>query len=239
MAKIETSYHYELDGFYYGESIAVNGVLGRNDTFIKPALKDGYWYQFNGNGWDEIKIPTTCAEAISQNLTCISNGPQKHNQEIKAVLENLVANESEKYRTKVSDDFVMSIEEIPEKTFEEVKKEKQDELNSKAQSIKNYENSEVYVISSLGFKADADGVSQTIVKGMIADGKPVDFYDYDNVVHEGITVEQLETLLSEFEQNTTALSKQTIDYQIAIDNCTTIEELKALEFVYIMMDFTK
>ena len=130
MSDTKNVYRFDNNGYYKGVCLAqiVNDeiLLPPDCTETKPTLKDGYWRKWNGKKWINEKIPTTCAEAIENNLTCISNSPNAHDLEVKVILEALVASDSENYKTVVSDSFVMSIEEIPEPTEEE-KQQKEDE----------------------------------------------------------------------------------------------------------------
>ena len=138
MSDIKNVYRFDNDGYYKGICSAqiVNNetLLPPDCTETKPTLKDGYWSKWNGKKWENKKIPTTCAEAIENNLTCISNSPNAHDLEVKAILEALVASDSENYKTVVSDSFVMSIEEIPEPTEEE-KQQKEDEEKQQALDV--------------------------------------------------------------------------------------------------------
>ena len=116
----ETAYQFDGKGYYLNETLVQK--VGEDDylvppdtTLDKPTFKDGYWAKWNGKKWANEKIPTTCAEAIKKDLTCISNGQGKHNYEVKILLEALVAADSENYRTVITDDFVMSIEAISDK----------------------------------------------------------------------------------------------------------------------------
>ena len=130
MSNTQTVYRYDAKGYYIGTSLAQflnNELLLPSDcTKEKPTFKGGYWSKFNGKKWELEKIPASCAECIEQEFTCISNSPDRHEQEKKAVIESLVNADSENYKTVVSDDFVMLIEEIPEPTEEE-KQQKEDE----------------------------------------------------------------------------------------------------------------
>ena len=130
MSNTQTVYRYDAKGYYIGTSLAQflnNELLLPSDcTKEKPTFKGGYWSKFNGKKWELEKIPASCAECIEQEFTCISNSPDRHNQEKKAVIESLVNADSEHYKTVVNDSFVMSVEEIPEPTEEE-KQQKEDE----------------------------------------------------------------------------------------------------------------
>ena len=129
MANTKKVYRYDSECYYIGTSLAQyvgdDLLLPPDCTEAQPTLKANYWARFNGKKWTNEKIPSTCAEAIEKNLTCIANNPGKHNLEVKAVLAALVAADSENYRIAVGDDFVMSIEEIPEPTEEEKELEKE------------------------------------------------------------------------------------------------------------------
>ena len=120
MSDTKNVYRFDNNGYYKGVCLAqiVNDeiLLPPDCTETKPTLKDGYWSKWNGKKWENEKIPTTCADAIENNLTCISNSPNAHDLEVKAILEALVASDSKNYKIVVSDSFVMSIEEIPEPT---------------------------------------------------------------------------------------------------------------------------
>ena len=138
MSDTKNVYRFDNNGYYKGVCLAqiVNDeiLLPPDCTETKPTLKDGYWSKWNGKKWINEKIPTTCAEAIENNLTCISNSLNAHDLEVKAILEALVASDSENYKTVVSDSFVMSIEEIPEPTEEE-KQKKEDEEKQQALDV--------------------------------------------------------------------------------------------------------
>lgn len=131
MSDTKTVYRFDENGYFKGEckaQIFNNEVLLPPDcTETKPTLKNGYWSKWNGKKWENEKIPTTCAEAIENNLTCISNSPNAHDLEVKAILEALVTSDSENYKIVVSDSFVMSIEEIPEPTPEEQQQKESEE----------------------------------------------------------------------------------------------------------------
>ena len=242
MSNTKNVYRFDSEGYYIGISLAqYDGqdlLLPPDCTETKPALKDGNWYKWTGKSWSAVKIPTTCADAIEQNLTCISNGPGVHNLQVKAVIETLVANESENYRTVVSSDFAMSIEAIPERTLEELKEKKLDELPAAGHQFDNQlVNENMIINSSLGFKANADLRSQNNINGLIAANKePVAYVDSQNAVHT-LTLAQLNTLLAECIENGQYLYQQKWAYRAQINACTTKEELEAITFEFKMKDF--
>ena len=123
-----TAYRFDNEGYFNGtcavQDDGKGGVLLPADcTMDAPVIQEGYFARFVDGAWTSEKIPTTCAEAIEQNFTAISNGPGQHNLEKRAIIESLVATDIENYRTKVDENFIMSIEEITE----EEKQTKEDE----------------------------------------------------------------------------------------------------------------
>lgn len=136
MSNTHIAYMYDHAGYYSG-SCYVNQdkqdkwAIPADTTLEVPTFKGGFWSKFNGKKWELEKIPTSCAECIEQEFTCISNSPNRHEQEKKAVIESLVNADSENYKTVVNDSFVMSVEEIPEPTEEE-KQQKEDEEKDQA-----------------------------------------------------------------------------------------------------------
>lgn len=131
MSNTPIAYMYDQAGYYSGSCYVNQDKQGKwaipaDTTLEVPTFKGGYWSKFNGKKWELEKIPASCAECIEQEFTCISNSPDRHNQEKKAVIESLVNADSEHYKTVVNDSFVMSVEEIPEPTPEE-QQQKEDE----------------------------------------------------------------------------------------------------------------
>lgn len=243
MSNTKTVYRHDSEGYYIGTSLAqYDGqdlLLPPDCTETKPALKDGNWYKWTGKSWSAVKIPTTCADAIEQNLTCISNGSGVHNLQVRAVIEALVATESESYRAVVSSDFLMRIEALPEPTLEELKEKKLDELTAAGHQFDNQlVNENMIINSSLGFKANADLRSQNNINGLIAANKePVAYVDSQNAVHS-LTLAQLNTLLAECIENGQYLYQQKWAYRTKINACTTKEELAAITFEFKMKNFS-
>lgn len=244
MANTKTVYRYDSECYYIGTSLAQyvgdDLLLPPDCTEAQPTLKANYWARFNGKKWVNEKIPTTCAEAIEKNLTCISNGLGLHNLQVKAVIETLVANESENYRTVVSSDFVMSIEAIPEKTLDELKAEKLEALTAYAGQFDQYKCDDMYVTSSIGgYKFNADIRSQTNMQGLIDvldEGTTTLYKDYDNEFRT-MTKADLVVLKSECLQNGQYLYQQKWTLQTKINACTSKEELDAIEIKFEMLEF--
>ena len=92
--------------------------------------------------------------------------------------------------------------------------------------------------SSLGFNVDGDARSRDNLDGLKAIGiEPVTFRDHDNVDHS-LNLADIETLLREARKNVALLYQQKWQIQEAIRKCGTLDELKAVEIVFKMADFT-
>ena len=135
-------------------------------------------------------------------------------------------------------DYDIVQEEMPEKPLEELRKEKLAALNSAFASVE----SGAWVMSSLGFKADANTTANTNIEGLIKSmsalgQETVIFCDYDNVYRE-VTLEGLQTLQLEVIRNGQSLYAQKWAFRNAINAAQTKEELDAVVVEFVMMDFS-
>lgn len=99
-----------------------------------------------------------------------------------------------------------------------------------------------WVMSSLGFKADANDTANTDVEGLIkrmtALGETeTTFCDFGNI-ERNVTLEGLHTLQLEIIMNGQYLYKQKWDIRDAIKATKTEDELEAIEIKFTMMDFS-
>ena len=124
----------------------------------------------------------------------------------------------------------------PEKTFDELKSEKLSELSTKASSFEQTENKEMYIISSLGYKVNADPKALRNIEVLIYLGI-TQFRNYDNKNME-VTTDNLKTIKSEISINSVKLYQQKWAMQDLINKAETIEELNSIEIKFTMMDFT-
>lgn len=126
-----------------------------------------------------------------------------------------------------------------DKKLEKAKTEKLSELTSVCHNFDDkLVNNDMYVISSLGFKVNADLRSQNNLRGLIAVGvEPVNFMTADNSV-KSLTLEQLNVLLSECAQNGQHLYILKWRYREQIEQAKTVKELNAIEFKFTMKDFS-
>ena len=120
--------------------------------------------------------------------------------------------------------------------LKEIKNENLSYLSHKFDN--NLVETDMFVISSLGFKVNADIRSQNNIKGLIAvNADTVDFVDYNNEIHK-LTPSDLNILLVECSKNGENLYKQKWAYVEKIKACKTIAELEKIDFNFVMLDFT-
>lgn len=126
------------------------------------------------------------------------------------------------------------------KTLDELKAEKLSELTNICHNFDDrLVNNDMFVISSLGFKINADIRSQNNLKGLISvNADTVNFVDYNNEIHK-LKSSDLNTLLIECSKNGENLYKQKWAYAEKIKACKTIAELEKIDFNFVMLDFSK
>ena len=123
------------------------------------------------------------------------------------------------------------------KPLEEFKKEKLNELSQKSSAFEQTENKEMYIISSLGYKVNADPKALRNIKVLIDLGV-TQFRNYDNETVE-VTTDNLKTIKSEIGINAVRLYQQKWAFEDLINKAETKEELDAIEIKFTMKDFSK
>ena len=120
--------------------------------------------------------------------------------------------------------------------FNEAKQNKLSELrNAVASAFKT-----AGVKSSLGFKIDANEDAVRNLNGLVDIGhNDVSFCDYDNVIHEHVTAEQVKTMRNEVLLNGQNLYAQKWTYRAAVNAAETLEQLNSITFKFDMLDFSE
>lgn len=123
------------------------------------------------------------------------------------------------------------------KPLEEFKKEKLQELSQKSSAFEQTENKEMYIISSLGYKVNADPKALRNIDVLIDIGI-TQFRNYDNETVE-VTTDNLKTIKSEIGINAVRLYQQKWAFEDLINKAETKEELDAIDLQFTMKDFSK
>lgn len=122
-----------------------------------------------------------------------------------------------------------------EDKFNEAKQNKLSELKKTADSALNG----AYVVSSLGFKADANPAAVRDLEGLVIIGADsVMFCDYENNFHP-LNKEQVLTIQREILLNGQNLYAQKWNYRAAVNAAETVDELNAITFKFDMLDFSE
>lgn len=176
-------------------------------------------------------------DEAAQNL--LNNGAKEVPQEQVKEIFGDYANKASPLNTTVSEDGELISFDYTPPTLEQLKQEKLQELSSISHTYDDQlVNNDMFIVSSLGFKANADIRSQNNIKGLIAVGtEPVTYKDYDNQI-QSLTLANLNTLLTECSLNGQNLYAQKWTYQSQINTCETKEQLEAIKFEFTMLDFS-
>lgn len=127
--------------------------------------------------------------------------------------------------------------ECPMKGLTEKKQDKLRELSRYADRFEQNKCDEMYVVSSLGFRANADRRSLQNVSNLIDIGEATQFKDYDDQFHL-LGVQDLETLGLEIKKNGANLYSQKFTMQYQIANCQTESEVENFTIQFSMLDFS-
>lgn len=121
-------------------------------------------------------------------------------------------------------------------SIKELKEQKLNELNSQASQFEQTENKDMFLTSSLGFRVNADPKAKRNIDTLI-ELQVQTFRDYDNVIHNDITVQDLETIKREISLNAVNLYNQKWTMESEINSLETIEDIKNYEIKFEMLKF--
>ncbi len=238
------TYHYDQYGYYEGvvTTQVLDGAALMPPCCIAtaPEVKEGFFYKINDtdDGWIAEAKPKSAKDCIG--LVVKHEDNSDRGCELKKLMQDFCDADSEHYRVKRDEDLSWSVEAIPPKTFEEVKTEKMQELQSKSASFESNLNKDMYFTSSLGFKCNGDRRTKDNLQDLIAyfdaQAKTVDYRDYDNEIRQ-LTIEQLETLIKEHTENLQSLYSQKWQLESKVNHATSLEELRLISLDFAMSNF--
>lgn len=123
------------------------------------------------------------------------------------------------------------------KSLEVAKQQKLAQLKQESEKYSAYECETMFVVSSIGFKINADHKSQDNIRGLIALNAPTAFKDFDNQFHQ-VSVDDLNTMLAECYANGASLYQQKFNMELEISQLQTVEEVDNYPIVFTMSDFS-
>lgn len=131
------------------------------------------------------------------------------------------------------------VTKCPSVFIDEWRVKRKAELDSIFDNLSQYKCKDMYLTSSLGFKIDADISSQKNLEGLIRIGQPTDkFKDYDNN-YQSVTVDGLNTMLTECAINSANLYSTRFSYCDLLKASESLDEIMEIKFDFKMLDFTK
>lgn len=237
-----TTYKYDEYGYYDGDvtTQVFNGAALMPPMCIKkaPELKEGYFYKINDNedGWIAEEKPTCAKECL--NIVVDHEDNSHRAVELKKLMQDFCEKDAEHFRVKRGEDLSWTVEAIPEKTFDELKKEKLEEVSAEAGKYDQYKCDEMYITSSVNsLQINADARSQKNISALIENYTDVvTFKTYDNNYVQ-LNKDELKTMLAECVKNGEALYAQKWSLQEQVNNAKTKEDLNKIEVKFTMMSF--
>ncbi len=237
------TYHYDQYGYYEGvvTTQVLDGAALMPPCCIAtaPEVKEGFFYKINDtdDGWIAEAKPKSAKDCIG--LVVKHEDNSDRGCELKKLMQEFCNADPAHFKIVRAGDLSWSVEAIPEKTLEELKAEKVQELSNEAGQYDQFKCNSMYIISSVkALKINADVRSQNNIRSLIEHYQdPVTFKTFDNS-YETLTKEQLETLLLECVKNGESLYQQKWEKQQEIANAQTKEELEAIEVQLNMTDFS-
>ena len=127
--------------------------------------------------------------------------------------------------------------QVKEKTLEELREQKLNELSSEASRFEQTENKDMFLTSSLGFRVNADPKAIRNIDVLIYLNTKT-FRDYDNI-DRTVSETDLQVIKREISLNALNLYQQKWNFESQIKNAENIDDLKDLEFSFEMLDFSK
>lgn len=141
---------YDADGFYADGSIAQRNpqnpdewLFPQDCTTVDPGNKKGVFFKIRNrndvnSGWDEIPYPAKAAELVGVQISHTSR--TAHDNKMRQILQQLVAAEPTLYKEVAVNDesgnkIATTVEEIPQPTEEEKRKQKEAEVRAQRDSL--------------------------------------------------------------------------------------------------------
>ena len=138
---------------------------------------------------------------------------------------------------KCDEGFKIVEKQVKEKTLEELREQKLNELSSQASRFEQTENKDMFLTSSLGFRVNADPKAIRNIDVLIYLNTKT-FRDYDNI-DRTVSETDLQVIKREISLNALNLYQQKWNFESQIKNSENIADLRDLEFSFEMLDFSK
>lgn len=132
-------YEFDDEGFFFRTTLTqvdneTREIIGlpKNCTTLKPELKDGFFAKFDGEKWIDIAKPSTAAECVG--IVVPHKARSAHASELRKIFKDLTECSSTHRQVQLPD-LSVTVEEIPQKTEEELINEAAEEARAKRDTL--------------------------------------------------------------------------------------------------------
>ena len=229
--------------------------LPKYSLAIPPALNKGKYYIANEDksGWIEKDIPTS-AEDI-KDIKIRHQDTSQYANMIRSIMNssNISAQNYQLKSEGEGANELRFLEKIPEPSFEDIQEQKLQEVQSKANSLLNYKNSNNYFESSLGFKVNGDTSSYdnlSSLENLLESSNNIStldltFLDEENNIsfrtyadtYVSITKNDIKVLKEELQKNRLNILSQKWQLEQEVNNASSKEDLNNINIQYEMLSF--
>lgn len=132
-------YEFDDEGFFFRTTLTqvddeTREIIGmpKNCTTIKPELKDGFFSKFDGEKWIDVAKPSTAADCVG--IIVPHTAKTAHAAELRRIFKTMT-NGSTTHRMVQLSDLSLAVEEIPQKTAEEINDEAAEAARAKRDTL--------------------------------------------------------------------------------------------------------
>lgn len=207
------------------------------DAILTPPNKqEGYWPKWNKENktWSYEKIPT-CAEDFLSYPPISHKSQSPRDIKYRALIDKFKDEDENIILKRGKDDLSWYMERKPEKTLEELRTEKLEELNSTFSQVEQ----KAYVESSLGFTINADETANRNLEGLttvMTDEEVRYFCDYYNEMHP-VNKADCTLMRKELIDNCQNLYKQKWSMRDQINQAQSKEELEKIQIEFVQTSY--
>lgn len=201
-------------------------VQGQNNVYFDTL--DNFKRDYNDISISDIEYNKTLDLILRNNQKIeLNSADLELLNDIFENLENICLNK----RTREKEDYLNSL------SLDDFKELKLSELKTLASKFEQTENHKMFVVSSLGFKVNADPKAIRNIDVLIYLNART-FRDYDNI-DRTVSETDLQVIKREISLNALNLYQQKWNFESQIKNSENIDDLKNFEFSFEMLDFSE
>lgn len=132
-------YEFDEEGFFLRATFAqvddvTREIVGMPErcTTLKPELKDGFFAMFDGEKWIDVAKPSTASECVG--IVVPHKARSTHASELRKIFKDLTEGSSTHRQVQLPD-LSLTVEEIPQKTEDDIKSEAAESVREKRDAL--------------------------------------------------------------------------------------------------------